>query len=162
MERFKTRLAAKGYNQQEGLDYHETFSPVAKMVTVRSVIALAASKDWTLYQMNVFNAFIQGDLFEEIYMDLPQGFQRQGEQKACKLLKSLYDLKQASRQWNLKLTEALVSAGFIQSTFDYSIFTKKSGIDIVVILIYVDDLCTSYGSVDEERSCGHVNWFLRF
>ncbi|XP_070029063.1 secreted RxLR effector protein 161-like [Nicotiana sylvestris] len=64
---------AKRYNQQEGLDYHEIFSPIAKMVTVRSVIALAVGKDWSLYQMDVFNAFLQGDLLEEVYMDLPQG-----------------------------------------------------------------------------------------
>uniref|UniRef100_A0A0V0IWV1 Putative ovule protein n=1 Tax=Solanum chacoense TaxID=4108 RepID=A0A0V0IWV1_SOLCH len=140
VERYKARLVAKGYNQQEGLDYHETFSPVAKMVTVRTTIGVVASQDWPLYQMDVHNAFLQGDLLEDVYMEMPQGFQTQGENKVCKLLKSLYGLKQASRQWNQKLTEALLSIGYSQSSYDYSLFTKRDGEDIAVILIYVDDL----------------------
>ncbi|GMJ05853.1 cysteine-rich RLK (RECEPTOR-like protein kinase) 8 [Hibiscus trionum] len=110
------------------------------MVTVRSVISLAALNGWPLYQMDVFNAFLQGDLFEEVYMTLPEGFNDQGGNRVCRLRKSLYGLKQASRQWNLKLTEALIQHGYVQSLYDYSMFTKQDGKKLVILLVYVDDL----------------------
>ena len=83
VERYKARLVAKGYSQQAGMDYFETFSPVAKMVTVRCVIALAVSKGWPMHQMDVYNAFLQGDLEEEVYMEMPEGFRKSGENKVC-------------------------------------------------------------------------------
>lgn len=86
------------------------------MVTVRVAISLAAAQGWELHQMDVFNAFLQGDLNEDVYVELPLGFIHQsGKGKVCKLLKSLYGLKQASRQWNIKLTTALCASGFCQS-----------------------------------------------
>lgn len=98
--------------------------------------------------MDVYNAFIQGDLYEEVYMELPQGFKRHRETKVCKLLKSLYGLKQASRQWNIKLSEALTAAVYVQSLYDYSLFTKRKGDDFVAVLIYVDYLLIT-GNCDE-------------
>nr|XP_016454344.1 PREDICTED: uncharacterized mitochondrial protein AtMg00810-like [Nicotiana tabacum] len=98
------------------------------MVTVWSVVALAAASGWFIFQIDVHNAFLQGDLLEEVYMQIPDGFASQGEchqKKACRLHKSLYGLKQAPRQMNLKLTSALKDMGFVQSHYDYSLFTQK-------------------------------------
>lgn len=141
VDRFKARLVAKGYNQKEGLDYQETFSPVVKMVTVRVVISFTVAQGWNIHQMNVFNAFLQGDLNEEEYMELPLGFSHHsGNKMVCKLTKSLYGHKQASRKWNIKLTTTLVDSEFQQSHFDYSFFMKHQGSSMVVVIIYVDDL----------------------
>ena len=128
-------MVAKGYTQREDLDFHETFSPVVKIATVRTVFSLAAQCDWSVHQLDVYNAFLQGDLHDEVYMQLPEGFPSQGESRlVCRLVKSLYGLKQASRQWNLKLNEALLGSGFIQCSLDHSLYIKRRGSYMVVIL----------------------------
>ncbi|CAH9094281.1 unnamed protein product [Cuscuta europaea] len=137
---YKARLVVCGNRQVQGIDYHETFAPVAKMVTVRTVLSVAAARDWELHQMDVENAFLHGDLGEEVYMHFPPGYSASDSGKVCRLLKSLYGLRQAPRCWFSKLRQALRSYGFIQSGADNTLFTFRTSGKIMCILIYVDDL----------------------
>jgi hypothetical protein len=148
VERYKARLVAKGYNQIEGLDYVDTFSPVAKLTTVRMVIALASIHNWFLHQLDVNNTFLHGDLQEDVYMQPPPGITNDSN-KVCKLIKSLYGLKQASRQWYAKLTSLLLAHGYQQAHSDHSLFTKHDQSHFTLLLVYVDDVILAGNSMTE-------------
>lgn len=153
LERYKARLVAKGYTQQ-GVDFADTFSPVAKMTTVKTLLAFAAAKKWSLHQLDISNVFLNGDLNEEIYMTLPPGYTpKDGEvippNAVCKLKKSLYGLKQASRQWFLKFRSTLMSLGFQQSHADHTLFVKNVNGKYFAVLVYVDDIVIASNNDDD-------------
>ena len=152
IERFKARLVAKGYTQAYGINYTETFAPVAKINTVRVLLSLAANLDWPLQQFDVKNAFLHGELLEEVYMDLPPGCNKleRHSQKVCKLKKSLYGLKQSPRAWFGRFTKSMIAFGYVQSNSDHTLFLKKQQSKITALIIYVDDMVVT-GNDPEER-----------
>lgn len=141
METPKYRLVVLGNRQVKGRSFIETFAPVAKMTTIRCLLRVVAGKGWIMHQMDVHNTFLYGDLKEEVYMKLPQGFQHSGgPNKVCKLHKAIYGLRQAPRCWFAKLTTALKRFGFQHSYADYSLFVYLKGNVELRVLIYVNDL----------------------
>lgn len=142
------RLVALGNRQIKGEDYGETFAPVAKMGIIRLFLRASVGKGWDIYQMDVHNAFLHGDLDEKLYMKLPSGFNAADSKKFCRSWKSLYGLKQAPRCWFAKLSTALKDYRFKQSRSDYSLFTYDKKGTQLQILVCVDDLIIT-GSTTE-------------
>nr|CAN79066.1 hypothetical protein VITISV_019693 [Vitis vinifera] len=149
---YTVKLVAKGYTQTYGIDYTETFVPVAKINTVRVLLSLAANLDWPLQQFDVKNAFLHGKLSEEVYMDLPPGcmVSKKQCQKVCKLKKSLYGLKQSPRVWFGRFTKSMRVFGYLQSNSDHTLFLKKQHGKITALIVYVDDMVVT-GNDPEER-----------
>ncbi|GKF59221.1 retrovirus-related pol polyprotein from transposon TNT 1-94 [Tanacetum coccineum] len=139
--RNKIRLVAIGYCQQEGIDYDETFSPVARIEAIRLFLAYTAPKDFTVFQIDVKTAFLNGILKEEVYVGQPSGFvSKQYPDHVYALDKALYGLKQAHRAWYDVLLKFLVDSGFQKGSIDTTLFIKKKGKYIMLIQIYVDDI----------------------
>ena len=137
MVRLKVRLVARGYAQTYGVDYSNTFSPIAKLNSVRLFISIAASQQWMIHQLDI----LHGDLEEEVYMEQPPGFVAQGEYgKVCRLKKALYGLKQSPRAWFGKFSKKIQAFGMNKSEKDHSVFYKKSAAGIILLVVYVDDI----------------------
>lgn len=141
LERSKARLVAKGFHQQYGHDYAETFSHVIKSTTIRLVLDVAIKKSWPIKQLDVNNAFLQGELTEEVYMSQPPGFVDKDKASfVCRLRKPIYGLKQAPRAWYMALKQHLFHTGFTNSLADASLFIHSSSTSITYVLVYVDDI----------------------
>jgi hypothetical protein len=141
IKRVKARLVAKGFTQREGIDYTETFSPVSNKDSFQIVMALVAHYDLELHQMDVKTVFLNGDLQENVYMAQSEGFVMKGkEHMGYKLKKSIYGLKQASRQWYLKFDEVIKKFGFIKNQVDNYIYIKIKESMFIILVLYVDDI----------------------
>ena len=150
INKFKARLVVKGYAQVYGVDYSDTFAPVARMDTIRLLLAVAAHKNWKVFQMDVKSAFLNGDLQEEIYVEQPAGFVVQGEEdKVYMLKKALYGLKQAPRAWYGRIDDYLTGFGFQKSLSESTLYVKKIDDDVLIVSLYVDDLLVTGSNLQQ-------------
>jgi hypothetical protein len=167
--RNKARLVAKGYSQVEGLDFGETYAPVARLESIRILLAYATHHGFKLYQMDVKSAFLNGPIKEEVYVEQPPGFE------VYKLSKALYGLKQAPRAWYECLRDFLITNGFKVGKADPTLFTKTIAKDLFVCQIYVDDIifgstnkstCEEFSRIKiqkiEMSMMGELKYFLGF
>ncbi|GJT01454.1 retrotransposon protein, putative, ty1-copia subclass [Tanacetum coccineum] len=145
---YKACLVAKGYTQTPGIDYEETFSPVADIRAIRILIAIAAYYDYEIWQMDVKTAFLNGYLNEEVYMEQPEGFVNpKYPNRVCKLKRSIYGLKQASRQWNKRFDDEIKKFGFSQNADEPCVYLKASGSNVTFLILYVDDILIMGNSI---------------
>jgi len=146
-ERYKARWVLRGFTQRPGVDFAETFSPVVKPATVRTVLSLAVSRSWPIHQLDVNNAFLQGHLSETVYCAQPSGFEDFAHPNyVCRLNRSLYGLKQAPRAWFSRFASHLLQLGFTEAKSDTSLFVYHHGADVAYLLLYVDDIVLTASS----------------
>lgn len=149
LERRKARWVVRGFNQHAGVDFHQTFSPVVKPATIRTVLHLAASRSWPVHQLDVKNAFLHGDLAEQVFCHQPAGFiDQRYPNHVCRLVKSLYGLKQAPRAWFERLGGYLRRIGFISTGSDASLFVFTHTGQTAYLLVYVDDILLTASTSD--------------
>ena len=175
-EKFKARYVAKGYSQVQNVDYNETFSPTARLTSIRMLIHLASQNNWLIHQMDVKTAYLNADIDCEIYVDQPEGYVKigdSGEKLVWKLKKSLYGLKQSGRNWNNMLHEFLLQENFVQSFADPCLYTKFVNDSSVIIIVWVDDIIISTDNENKlhdvkkalckkfkMKDLGRLSWFL--
>jgi transposase InsO family protein len=152
--KYKARLVAKGYVQRPGIDFDEVYAPVARLESIRLLLAVAAQEGWEVHHMDVKSAFLNGDLAEEVYVAQPAGFVVKGaEHKVLKLKKALYGLRQAPRAWNVKLDGSLLSLGFQKSTAEHGVYVRGTGREKLIVGVYVDDLIiTGYQGINKFKT----------
>lgn len=139
MVRYKARLVAKGFKQKYGVDFFETYSPVANMNSIRVVLSAVVAKGYVTEQLDVDTAFLSSDLKEEVYMEVPHGLVN-AENMMCKLDKAIYGLKQAASAWNKTIHAVFLRIGFRRSGSDQCVYTKSKNSNYVYVCLYVDDM----------------------
>ncbi|GKD29717.1 ribonuclease H-like domain, reverse transcriptase, RNA-dependent DNA polymerase [Tanacetum coccineum] len=157
-----------GYVQEQGIDFNEVFSPVARIETVRLILALAAYHGWQVHHLDVKSAFLHGDLKEEVYVTQPEGFIQQGNSgKVYKLTKALYGLRQAPRAWNVKLDQTLKSLDFKKCNLEQAVYTKRNKTSTLIVGVYVEKFemseleVTQTGGEITIKQTGYINKILK-
>ena len=172
IEHYKTCLVAKGFTQEYEIDYEKTFAPVARISSVHALLAVAAANKWDLFQMDVKNAFLNGDLSEAVYMQPPPGLSVDSN-KVCHLRRALYGLKQAPRAWFAKFSSTIFRLGYTASPYDSALFLRRTDKGTILLLLYVNDMIIIGDNLSgiqelknilsqqfEMKDLGHLSYFL--